>query len=628
MPSVLSTGLSGLMAFQRAIDTTSHNIANANSPGYTRQSVQLGAREPSPLSSGWIGNGVDVKTILRNYDDFLSTTARSADTSATQLDVFAAQAGRLNNMFANSDTGIAAQFQKFQNALQGVAAAPTSQAARQVLLGEGRATVASLQSYDEQLRASEQSVNSQITSDVTAVNTLAAGVARLNHAIALGRADTGQPPNDLMDQRDALLNQLAQKLTISVEPQGNGSVNVFVGNGQALVLDEQSKALSVGQDRFDATRPVVTVGSGAAAVDITGSISGGSIGGSLEFRKQMLDPARNELGRIAAAFADTVNAQHRKGMDLNGALGGDMFASGGVAVVGSAANTGAASITATRSDNGAIQNYDVILRRSNGAWTASRADTGANIAMSGTGTALDPFVFDGVQATVSGAAANGDQFLVRPTREAVAGMSFGISSPSGIAVAAPIRATANAANTGTGATTLGEVLDPTNAALRQPVTLRFLTPTTYSVNGAGSFAYTSGQPIDLNGWRISISGAPAVGDQFSVQDNSSGTSDNRNAMAISDALNKPILDGGTASLTQGVAGFVGQIGQATNEATVNRDAQAAIRDEAVKSRDNVQGVNLDEEAANLLRYQQAYQAMAQVIKVANTMFDALINAAR
>ena len=628
MANVMSTGLSGLLAFQRAIDVTGHNIANANTQGYARQSVQLGTRPASPYSTGWVGNGVDLQTIRRSYDSFLTSTARSAENSAEQLDVFAAQAERLNNLFGNSETGIAAQLQKFQNAIQGVSAAPTSQAARQVLLGESRATVSSLKTYDEQLRVSEDSVNAQVKSDVIEISALAASIARLNHAISVGRADTGQPPNDLLDQRENLLNDLAKKVSVTVVPQDNGSLNVFIGNGQSLILGETSQQVSVKQDSFDATRTAVALGSGSGAVDISSYVTGGSLGGALDFRRQMLDPARNDLGRISAALVSSVNQQQRQGIDLHGALGSDLFTVGAAVTLQSATNTGNASLLAVRGDLAALKNYDLVLQKNAAGWSATRVDTGAAVALTGTGTNVDPLVVNGVSVTVSGVAAAGDRFLIRPTREAVAGLTVAVNSPSDIAAAAPIRATAAAANTGQATTTLGEVLDVANPQLRQPATLRFLTPNTYSINGNGNFNYVSGQSIDANGWRIAISGAPNVGDQFDVKDNSSGTGDNRNSLAMSDALNKPLLDNGTASLLQSVAGFVGQIGQTTHEAQINRDAQGVIRNEAVKSRDNIQGVNLDEEAANLLRYQQAYQAMSQVIRVANAMFDTLLNATR
>ena len=626
MADIMSTGLSGLMAIRTAIDTTGHNIANANTPGYARQSVDLATRPATPLGSGWVGNGVDVQTIQRNYNSYLTASARSADNSATQLQTYASDAEQLNGIFSNAANGIAAQFQRFQNAVQGVATAPASQAARQVLLGQAQTTATQLHSADLQLRSVEDQVNGQMTSDVATVNTLASGIARLNRDITAGIANTGQPPNDLLDQRDQLMNQLAQKVSVSSVPQDNGAINIFLGKGQALVLGETASTLAVGHDQFDANRPTVTLQGDAGAQDLTASLTGGSLGGALDFRAQMLDSARDNLGRIAVAFSDTVNAQQRAGLDQRGQLGSNLFSIGAAVAIAASGNTGSASVAIARSNNSALQDTDYVLQNAASGWKLTRSGTGATVTMMGSGTAADPFVADGFQVQVSGAAALGDRFMLRPTRDAVSGMSMALNSPAQIAAAAPILATANSANTGTAVTTAGMVVDATNAQLRQPVTLQFLTATTYSINGAGSFSYTSGQPISVNGWSIAISGTPAVGDRFNVTNNAAGAGDNRNALAMADSLNQPSLDGGTSSVNQAVTGLLGRIGVKTQSAQVNRDAQNAVRDTAVASRDNAQGVNLDEEAANLLRYQQAYQAMSQVIKVAGTLFDTLLNA--
>jgi len=235
-------------------------------------------------------------------------------------------------------------------------------------------------------------------------------------------------------------------------------------------------------------------------------------------------------------------------------------------------------------------------------------------------------VVDGMKIVVGGTPVVGDQFLVRPTHAAVEGMDVLITDPSKVAAAAPTRGQVSSANTGTGTISAGEVLNAANAQLRTPVTIKFLTASTYSVNGAGSFTYTAGSNIDVNGWRVQISGAPAVGDQFTVTDNSSGTGDNRNALLLANALTKPVLDGGTTSLSAGVSKFVAGIGVTTNQAQVSRDAQSAVNDENQAQMDSISGVNLDEEAANLIKYQQAYQAAAQVIRIADTLFQTILSA--
>jgi flagellar hook-associated protein 1 len=250
------------------------------------------------------------------------------------------------------------------------------------------------------------------------------------------------------------------------------------------------------------------------------------------------------------------------------------------------------------------------------------------VTMTGAGTVASPFVAQGLSIVVGGAAAVGDSFLIRPTRDVVNGLDVLVDSPEAVAAAAPIRTSANAANLGTGAISAGSVIDSSNASLQNTVNIQFTSATTYSVNGAGSFTYTPGANIDINGWRVQITGTPATNDQFTIQSNAGGVGDNRNALAMANALQSPMLDGGTASLSATVGRFVSSIGVATRQAQVNRDAQQAVFDESSAARDGISGVNLDEEAANLMRFQQAYQAAAQVIRVADTLFQTLLDATR
>ena len=627
MADLLRTGMSGLLAFQRAIDTTSHNIANVNTEGYSRQRVEVGTRPADPYGNGWVGNGASVQTVRRVYDDYVALQTRTTSSGLGSMDVFASNAERVNNMFGDADSGLTASLQKFVNAFQGVADAPASVPARQVLLNEAGALRDQLQYFDSRLNDMDGQVNAQLKGEVAEINAIAQGIAKLNQDISTGTARTGgQPPNDLLDQRDQLLDQLAEKVTVNTVKQDGGQVNVFIGNGQPLVLGSVASELTTTQDNFDATRLSLGIKTQGGVVDITSNISGGSIGGLLDFRREMLDPAHNALGRFSVGLAETVNAQHVEGVDLQGALGSDFFVVGDVEVLPHTLNNGTGSLAVTRSDITKLTEKDYSLELTGTGWSLRDATTGASVAMTGTGTVADPFVADGLSLVVGGAAKVGDEFLVRPTRSAVADMDVLVTDPSKVAAAAPIRSAVNASNTGTGTISAGEVLDPANAQLRNPVTIQFLTASTYSVNGAGSFTYTAGSNIDVNGWRVQVSGAPAVGDRFTVTNNSSGTGDNRNALQLAAALQKPILDGGTTSLSDGVSKFVSGIGVTTRQAQVSRDAQAAVHEENKATLDSISGVNLDEEAANLIKYQQAYQAAAQVIRIADTLFQTLLGA--
>ena len=624
----MSSGLSGLLAFQRALDTTSHNIANASTEGYVRQRVELGTRPASPFSNGWIGNGVDVQTVRRQVDDFLVSQSRTSSSTVERLNVFASQAERISKLFVDGDSGLSGSLQKFQNALQGVATEPTSIAARQVLLGESQGVAERLAYIDGQLRDLEVESAVQVGVQAGEINALAGGIARLNGEIASGIGATGQPPNDLLDQRDRLIDQLSARVGVTVVPQDRGVLNVFIGRGQALVLNEIANTVTTSADPYDGARSRVSIQGSQGSVDITASITGGKLGGLLDFRTQVLDPARNDLGRLAAGLAESMNEQHRDGVDLKGALGTDLFSVGAASATSRATNAGSAQLAVTRSAASDLTGSDYELDFNGANWTMKRLDTGASVALSGTGTVGDPLRADGLSMVVSGTPSSGDKVLVRPTRDAVAGFRLLVSDPARIAAAAPIIASANPANAGNATISPGDVLDPANPQLRSTVNLQFLTPTTYSVNGAGSFAYTSGQPIDLNGWRVTVSGTPAAGDRFAVVDGSTATGDNRNMLAMGEAVLAPRLDGGTASVPAALGRLTSDIGVVTQQSQVNRDAQQLLLDEAGAQRQNYSGVNLDEEAANLLRYQQAYQAAAQLIRIANEMFQTLLDAAR
>lgn len=628
MPDVMSSGLSALLAFQRALETTSHNIANANTPGYVRQRAEFVTRQPQQNGNGWVGSGVDVSTVTRQYDRFLVAQTRTASSTASGFDAYASLAARVNNLFSDSNTGLGASLQKLDSAVQSVATEPTSVAARQVLLGEARSTVERLQFFDNQLRVLESETNQRIGIEIDEVNSLAQNIARLNGEIASGYARTGQPPNDLLDERDRLIDQLSERLNVSVVAQGEGVVNVFVGSGQALVLNTDPARLETAPDGFDSTRSRVVLRAAQGSSDITTALSGGTLGGLLDARTEVLDPTRNALGRIAVGLTAQLNSQHRLGQDLNGALGGDFFATGGPATNASAANVGSATVSASVTSPAALTAADYELAFDGSAWSLRRLDTNAAVAMTGTGTPADPFRADGLAFSVAGTASSGDRFLVRPTREAVQGLELLVRDPSRIAAATPIRTTASAGNTGGASISSGEVIDPGNAQLRTSVTIRFTSATTYSVNGAGSFAYTSGAPIDLNGWRVQVSGTPAVGDEFQVVDNAGGRGDNRNALAMGAAFRNPLFDGGSTSVSDAVGSMTSDIGTRTQQAQNNRDAQTVILQESVQARSNANGVNLDEEAANLLRFQQAYQAAAQLVRIAGEMFDALLAASR
>ena len=627
MGDFLSTGISGLLAFKRALDVTSHNIANVGTDGYSRQRAEFVTRSPSVYGNGYVGNGVSVATTTRAYDDLLAQNLRDASSSFSSLDTYSSYLQKMSNLFGNTTTGITASMSKFAGALQDVANNPSSISSRQVLLSQAASLSERLKNYDSQLAGFDAQVEASLKSEISDISSIAQNLAKLNQQIRGAYAQSGQPPNDLLDQRDRLLDELSGHIDTSAVKQQDGSVNVFIGNGQSLVVGDTASTLTTNVDPYDPDRhSVALITKGGPAVDITTNIKGGSLGGALDFRNQVLDPARNTLGLISVGLADAFNEQHHAGIDLNGNAGGDFFNVGGVETRARTNNAGTGALAVTRTNAGAVTEGDYILTKTASGYSLRREDTGATVTLTGTGAPGDPLVGDGLSIVISGTASTNDSFLVRPTRAAVKGLSVAITDPARIAAASPIKTVAATTNTGDGQVSAGKVVDAANPNLRNTATIAFTSATTYTVDGAGSFTYTSGQPITVNGVEFAISGAPETGDTFTVQDNTGGTGDNRNAQALYDSLSSKTLAGGTASLNDTTNRLIGNIGVQTQQAQQNRDAQAVVKQEAANARDSVSGVNLDEEAANLLRYQQAYQAAAQLISVASTLFDSLLAA--
>ncbi len=633
MADMLATGVSGLVAFQRALDTTSHNIANANTPGYSRQQVEFVTNPAEPLGGGWLGTGVNTATVRRLYDQALAVQAQSASSGFQQLDTLATYAGKLDNLFSDSSTGLSATLQGFMNAVQGVADAPADVSARQVLLSQAQTLTDRLKGYTSSLNATEAQVSGQLGNEAATVTQLASSIANLNKQIVSALGINQQPPNDLLDQRDQLISQLATHVNVTTVAQSDGAINVFIGTGQSLVMNGNSSTMGLGPDQFGVTNNRLLLRNGAAITDVTDAIGGGNVGGLLQFRSQMLDPARNTLGQVAAALASQVNSQQASGLDLQGQVGGPMFNIGGVTTLPSTLNTGSATATATRSNAAAITSADYQLLYDGSAWTLTRTDTGASVPLSGAGTNASPFTADGLSIVIGGGTPQaGDRFLVQPTASAVSGLSVAITQPEKVAAAAQLLTSAAASNTGSGTIDAGTVTN-TGAWVRGSYTLSFTAANAWKVTDSSGAtvatgAYTAGQPIAFNGVQVKVSGAPAAGDSFLVKDNAGGTGDNRNALAMAALLGKPWLNGGTASLSDAVGRMIGDIGVQTSQAQSGRDAQQVVMQDANSAVSNVSGVNLDEEAANLVKFQQAYQAAAKVIAVSNSLFQSLLDATK
>ena len=622
MPDLLSLGVSGLNVSQLALDTTGHNIANANTPGYSRQSVQVGTEPPMQFGSFWMGQGALVQGVRRSYSQFLNTALQTASTGQAQLTAYSDLASRLDNLMASSSGGVQPALDGFYGAIQDLANNPADVPTRQALLGKAQALAAQFQGLAGQFGQFQGEINQRLTGDVSQINGLAQGIASLNGQIVQMQG-AGQAPNDLLDQRDALLQKLGGLVGVTAVPQDNGTLNVMVGNGQQLVLGTQASALKIVPNAYDPGRSEVAL-AGTGTV-ISGQLSGGEVSGLLTVRDQVVIPAQNQLGRAATALALAVNAQSHAGMDLHGNLGGDLFSVPAPTVLPSSANAGSASVAASVTGSAQLTAYDYTLRNTSSGWTLTRSD-GTAVALAGAGTAASPFTADGLSLVVSGAAAVGDSFQIQPTRNAAAGFTLAIRDPSAIAAALPVRSSAASANTGNAGIGTPSVTNAGNPQLLSPVTISFTSPTTYQINGAGSYAYSSGGAIALNGWSVAISGTPVAGDSFSVTSNAGGVGDNGNALALGATASLGVLDGGATTVGQAYGQLVAGTGSLTQQSQTQLVSQTALVNQATSAQQSVSGVNLDEEAARLVRYQQSYQAAAHVIATAQTIFQSLLTA--
>ncbi|MGH8290234.1 MAG: flagellar hook-associated protein FlgK [Steroidobacteraceae bacterium] len=635
MADLLSTSVSGLLAFQQALDVTSNNISNADTPGYDVETANFSELPGQQTGSGYIGSGVDVSSVTRAYDAYLAQQVNATQSSYSSSNTLATQAGQVDNLLSDSSTGLTATLQSFVNALQTAASTPTSTAARQALLSSGQALAQQIQTYNSQLSQYGSQLESQLSGDVTEVNTLSSQIAQLNQQIAAGSSN-GQTPNQLMDQRDQLVNQLSQYVSVQTASQGNGEVNVYIGSGQALVTGGTAQTLTTIPNSYDPSQldiGITSGGSSATTADITSEVSGGELGGLLSARSQVLDPAMNATGQIAVAVATVVNQQQQSGMDLTGVQGQPMFAVGGVQALADTGNAGSASLAVTRGSLSDLTTDDYELQYTGGAapWQLTDETTGQSVALTGSGTSASPLTGAGLSIVVSGTPQAGDSFLIQPTAAAAAGFSMVLTSPSQVAAASLVQASAGSVNTGTGAVSSTGVTDP-GTWTSGTYTVSFSAGNAYTVtNSSGTSVatgtYTSGDPIAFNGIQLTLTGSPAGDDSFTVSPNStSNTGDNSNLYAMINVLSVSTLDAGTTSVNDATNNIVSQIGTVTQQAQNNATSQQTANQNATTAFNNVSGVNLDQQAASMLQYQQAYQAMAEVIQVSGQLFNSLISA--
>lgn len=645
---IFGTATSALLANQRALATTGHNIANANTDGYSRQTVDFATREPFATGDGFIGTGVEVDAIRREYDRFIANSLTEAISAHAGWSELAGLAAEVDNLVADSGSGLNTALDGLFNAWQDLANDPTSGAARTALLSEAGTVASRFGAINARLDDLESGVQARVSTTVAEINETASSLADINREIALAQGGAGgSPANDLLDERDRLVNRMAELVGVTTHAGDDGMIDVFVGRGQPLVLGTDAMTLAAGDTRLDPGAPQVSVSGTDGTVDLTGLIDGGRLGGLIDFGERVLEPARNAVGRVAHGLVAATNDQHRLGLDLDGNFGGDFFnpVADTVRVVPGRSNTGNAVIDATVTDVSALTTSDYRLTRSGGTYTVERLADGQTTDVSAAFGGGPPasVTVDGVQLSFNaGSLADGDRFEIQPTRNAAAAVAVALPDGRSIAAAGPLRSATDPVNTGTAAISQPEVASTDNLPLSGSggsIELVYdAAANEFDVNGGpgGTLAYdpatdSAGRTYNFPAYgdaTFTVSGTPADGDRLVIEDNTGGQGDNRNALAIAGIAGSGVLEGGDTTLGRAYGSLVADVATRTREARSAEAAQATRLDAARGRREEVAGVNLDEEAANLLRYQQAYQASARVVSVANELFDSLLQAVR
>jgi len=644
--SLFNIGLTGLNAAQAGLVTTSHNIANAGTAGYSRQSTVQSTNPAMFTGSGFFGEGTRVDTVKRAYNAFLNNQVLSADTKFNEYDTYSTEISQIDNMLADTTVGLSPALQSFFSGVQEVAANPSSIPARQSMISTAQGLASRLNNLSQRLDDVRSGIETQISDTVSTISTYAKDIADINNKIMIAQqAGSAQPANDLLDQRDQLVQELNKLVRVSTNVDSDGAMSVFIGTGQPLVVGSNPTTLKALPSTADPSRVdanIITQNGGTIAIPES-LLGGGKLGGLLSMRSGALDAAQNQLGLIAVGIGTAVNAQNALGQDLNGNLGGDVFTRPSVGVT-RYTNASTAFPTVDYSDVSKLtgDDYKLTFTDTVGSYTLTRVSDGTAVTAANVGLSITP----------AAASSVGDSFLIQPTRYAAGNFGVTLSDTRMIAAAAPITAAVSKGNLGSATITAPVVSSTADLAsfgtAAAPLKLTYAAgsltgfpaslPVTYTpLNGSpialaapvASVPYTSGMTISVGGVSFSMSGAVQDNDSFTVGPNTGGVSDSRNAVLLGKLQTTKALlsaNGQPSATYQSVySQLVSTIGNKAREVSVNRDAQQSLVDQATSAQQSVAGVNLDEEAANLIRYQQAYQAAGKVMSIASKLFEQVLS---
>lgn len=643
--SLTSIGLTAMSASYAALQTASNNIANANTKGYSRQQAQLADAPSQYTGSGFVGSGVVVSTVSRSYDKFLTSQALATTSTSAADAARQDKLTQLESVFPIGENGVGSAAGQFLNAFVDVANNPSDSSSRQVVLSQSRELASRFAAAGSQLTTLQIGVTQDVKATVAKVNAAVTQVAKLNQQIA-SLQGTGADPNQLLDERDQLIGQIGQAVNITTITADDGSIGLFVGGGQSLVLGSNVSTLQAVADSFDPSRVQLGLTSGAKTQIIPpASLSGGSIAGLLRFQNDDLTTAQNLLGQMATAISGAVNTQQSLGLDLGQPAGAGVpvFSVGTARVLNASTNSGNAQVGVTVADAAAVQASDYLMSFDGSQYLVTRQSDQKPV----DGSPFSPadlaagVVVDGLTLQLASGTANpGDRFLLQPVATAAQNMKSVLDKTDGIAAASPFTGSTNVDNTGTASIASLTAVDPAysrglTAAIQFSTASGDYDWSLNDANGnsvdAGSSTWAPGTPIALNGFALSLNGVPRSGDRITVTPTVAVTANNGNAVAMAAMAERPIVGVSTTSpgadITDAYASALANIGVRVQAGQTAASISNAAATEAATAKSNGAGVNLDEEAAKLIQYQQSYQAAAKILQVAQTIFQSMLQMA-
>jgi len=677
MADLLNIGLSGLSASKSQLSVTGHNISNVNTPGFSRQDASQATRTPQFSGAGYVGSGTTLVEIRRSYSEFLTSQLRSSTSLSSDVEAYKSQIDQLDSLLAGSTTGITPALQKFFSALQTAAEDPANIPARQLVLAEAEGLARRFNTVSDRLTEQNNFTNKQMAAVTDQVNRLAGSIGSLNDAIATASAN-GKQPNDLLDARDEAVRQLSTYIGISVTPQDDNSFNISVGSGQPLVVGKTVSQLKVVPGLSDPNRHEIRFVSGGSEQGITSQITGGELGGLIRYRSEVLDSTMNSLGRLALVVSDEVNTQLGQGLDLKGQVGVGLFKDiNSSDLVGRRTYPTGLDVRIETPSSLTTSDYQIEFVSGSTEQFRVRPVGGAWLQTSGVPTVFDVSNGEiaGLGFSVGPASVAGATYTAMPTRRGATDIAVDLDQADQLAFASIVRGESSLQNRGT-----GNISQPLLLSGPSPIDVPGLKsafaalPAFEATVANGTYTFNSSstlppewQLIDSNGnplsslasgttntvrlaytpppvppstssdpylFEFSLSGRPQSGDAFSLGFNTNGVSDNRNALALVNLQTKQTVGvdsaivGSGFSFTDGYGEMVERVGTLTAQARMDSEATGAILKQATDNRDSLSAVNLDEEAANLIKFEQYYNASAQIIQVARSLFDTLINTFR